>query len=424
MFKITSNYVKLMILASIMVSFVCTCAADVERPEEIKSKRLVIYSPETYVKLAEQWKAYYNAYPSEYSYANWMYAARYADDKDYWELLDKGLEKYPANPTLLYLKGLKKNGEHNNTEGRRYMEKAAALDPSYTDPWFALIPTYMDAGDEDKIDDALRKIVECGIINDEVMDFCYNVMASMDNNGILITNGDNDTYPIWIMQRLMNIRPDVVVLNRSLLNTDWYPLYMIEHGAPAFTNKAELTAIRETIKKQMEDKNYVVPPSGPFCDTLIIKLAETAEREGRPVYISCTAYRTETLKEMDRNGRNLGLITLVTKTDMPYVDQLRRVYNIWLTKFRTGGLDSWRLQYSPQGDASRQLIINYARRLVGNLDVLKDNAPDLRLDLFNWFLNHLDNSLTENYRTPIYQAWCKQSDINEIKTWCKQKGID
>jgi hypothetical protein len=415
---------KLSILAIIMASFVCTCAADVERPEEIKSKRLVIYSPETYVKLARQWKTYYDAFPSEYSYANWMYAARYADDKDYWELLDKGLEKYPANPTLLYLKGLEHHGERDDIEGRRYMEKAAALDPSYADPWFALIPTYMAAGEEDKIDNALHKILESGIIQDEVMDFCYNIMVSMDNRGIIITNGDNDTYPIWIMQRLLKIRPDVTVLNRSLLNTDWYPIYMIEHGAPVFTDKEEVANIRELIKKWMDDKSFTPPLSGPFCDTLTIELVAKAEQVNRPVYISITDYRSPTLKSMDKTGRSLGLVTLVTKSNKSYADQLRQVYKRWLKEFRTCGLDSWRLQNSPEGDASRQLMVNYTRALAIDLDSLKTYAPDLRLDLFRWFLDHADKSLTEKYRTAIYQRWCEQSDINEIESWCKEKGID
>jgi hypothetical protein len=71
---------------------------------EVKSKRQVVYDSETYGKLKEMWKRYYDEYPSEYAYANWMYAARYAGDPGYSELLDRWLKKYPANPTLLYLK--------------------------------------------------------------------------------------------------------------------------------------------------------------------------------------------------------------------------------------------------------------------------------------------------------------------------------
>ena len=69
-----------------------SAAKDVARPEEIRSKREVIYDQETYDKLAKQWQDYYKEFPSEYAYANWMYAARYAGWENYKKLLDKGLK--------------------------------------------------------------------------------------------------------------------------------------------------------------------------------------------------------------------------------------------------------------------------------------------------------------------------------------------
>ena len=215
-------------------------AGDVVRPEEIKSMRQVVYDEKTYSELAGLWKDYYDEFPSEYAYANWMYAARYAHDADYSDLLNKGVKKYPANPILLYLKALELHGSHDNVEGRKYLEQAVALDPDYEDPWFALVTHYMDNGDEEKLDVALRRLLESGIITDDVMDFNYNMLISLEENAILITNGDNDTYPGWILTRIMEIRPDVAIVNRSLLNTDWYPMYVIKQGLPRFIGKADL----------------------------------------------------------------------------------------------------------------------------------------------------------------------------------------
>ena len=395
---------------------------EVVRPEKIVSKRQVVYDKDTYTKLAELWLRYNRQFPSEYAYANWMYAARYAGDPDYNELLEKGMKKYPANPTILYLYALQHHGCHDNQEGRMLLEKAASLDPSYNDPWFALVDNYMDINKLEKMDLALRRLLEAGAISEEVMDYNYNMLASMEQNGLLVTNGDNDTYPGWILTRIVKYRPDVSIVNRSLLNTDWYPIFLMETGLPNFITPAKLTELRESILEDIKSKKAGIPSANPFSDTLIVMLIEAAERQNRPVYLAATLSSSEVIDRYREQGRNLGLVTLVTSSDKSYEAQIKQLVDTWLNEYRTGGMDSWVLRYAKQSSAGKMLMLNYSAAIYCLMDEIKKCPAESRLKLFHWYKVHVMNLLSLDIVDMVNHIWCENADIPEIKEWCRIKG--
>ncbi len=76
-------------------------------------------------------------------------------------------------------------------------------------------------------------------------DFAHDILESVEPYGILITAGDNDTFPLWYAQEVEGIRRDVTLANLSLMNTEWHLRQLRRRVTPAFDPAAAAPLWRE-----------------------------------------------------------------------------------------------------------------------------------------------------------------------------------
>lgn len=116
-----------------------------------------------------------------------------------------------------------------------------------------------------------------------LLDFGHNLLVGLEPNAILFTNGDNDTYPLWVLQQECNpFRPDVTVANLSLLNVTAVVRMMRDSlGVPiSFTDK-EIASLAP--KTGPDGKNVLF-----VSQQVVANIIANAARVHRPVYFAVT----------------------------------------------------------------------------------------------------------------------------------------
>jgi hypothetical protein len=75
--------------------------------------------------------------------------------------------------------------------------------------------------------------------NDTVArDWAVDILNSVEPYGVIVTGGDNDTFPLWYAQYVEGVRPDVTVIIDQYLNMDWFVHQLLRAPVHKYDAKA------------------------------------------------------------------------------------------------------------------------------------------------------------------------------------------
>jgi tetratricopeptide (TPR) repeat protein len=203
--------------------------------------------------------------------------------------------------------------------------------------------------------------------------YAYNLLMSCEKDGILFTNGDNDTFPLWALQEAYGIRRDVRVVNLSLLNTKWYikQLKKIEPQVRiSFTDK-QIEELEHGINPYTQPFRYQLPEAGitvdipsrkelyamRIQDLMVVNIADAAKWI-KPVYFAVTV-SDDNLMGLGPYLQMEGLVQRLVPTPVNEAGVLNLKRTLYLLDhvYRFSGLGDGS---TPLNETSEKLLTNYA----------------------------------------------------------------
>lgn len=258
-------------------------AAFSQKPERILGNARVQKSISYYKQQSAAWKKLTEQNPKDadawynYFYANRILTFNDTTDSRSMEERDNDLQKivkdmeknipetYEYNLCKFALGG-------NDLKLVPYLKKAAALGEGRTEHLDYMINiSEMERNISDR-DLYCKKKFDAGLLSTGMMYYNYNVIMGLAPNAILITSGDNDTYPVWALQA-QGIRKDILVINTYLIHIDEYRKRVFKELG---------LEDKETFLQNISEKDY----NEKFNNEIIPYLVEN--KKNYPLYVALT----------------------------------------------------------------------------------------------------------------------------------------
>ncbi len=294
-------------------------------------------------KNAEAWQNYYNAI----RYENFNQTIGTKEKQEKLQQIVADLGKYAPESFQYYY--LKYFTSKDKTKNIRDMEIAHKMATDRPDPLYELITHYELNGDEKKVTDYYQKLYETKDIAPWLVNYNYNVLMSTEENAIIFTNGDNDTYPARMLQEVKAVRTDVSVLNISMSGTETY-LERVLGKKGIKINRKELMQKAVTTGSD-KSKSFSI---SIFVQEVCKFLAQNYP--DFPVYFALTVYEEHFKPLKD----DLYIVGLAYRYSSKRIDNIALTKKILENNFRLDYLKyDWYNDLYPGTNLMNQMQLNY-----------------------------------------------------------------
>ena len=133
---------------------------------------------------------------------------------------------------------------NQDPKGWEHIQKAHQIAPERSEIYHSFVSYYERKRDLKKRELYNQKVYDSEEYSPGMMRWNYNMLMSVQQNGILLTYGDGDTYPSWILQDALEIRKDILVLNIFMIrDKDYRNRIFAELGIPPLSSGEDLTKL-------------------------------------------------------------------------------------------------------------------------------------------------------------------------------------
>ena len=273
----TKTTLQTLAIFGLCFSQILTFAQDIPR-QKVYSLVKQYQTTEWYTAQNQLWKQFTQENPSDAeAWLNQYMAMRMLkiyqqgySQRDLDSLVDAAEKAIPESFEYHYLR-VYNNGYRDPEIMEKHIQIAQKLGPDRPELFDDLCSYYELKRDQKNSEAIAKKWFASNDISPGLYNYTYNLLMSVEDQAILFTHGDNDTYPTWVLQRAKGVKSNVLVINTSLMFIDDY---------------------RNLLLKELGIEDLKIDPkdSLSYHQLVLRHLQNIKQQTNRPVYIAISGH--------------------------------------------------------------------------------------------------------------------------------------